>query len=164
MEEKNFTKTELVPLARKSKSKVVKGLVVTAVGFIVANSLLISEIVQHMFFKTFLLCIAVEGLCFILPLVSLILTVKKPDVLVSRDGEMLNFYYRRQWVSVRLSDIKKIRYRTSTFFDIHVRSGVMILSTTDKLYIIHDIENVAEATFEIRKMLNLPAERDLVSG
>lgn len=164
MEEKNFTKMELIPLARKSRGMIIERLVLTVAGFIFANSVLIVTIVQHMFFIDFLLCIAAEGVCFVLPLVSLILTVKKPNVLVSRDGEMLNFYYKKRWVSVKFSDIKKINYRTTTFLQIHVKSGEIILTTVDKRYVIYDIENVAEATFEIKKMLNLSDERYLISG
>ena len=160
MEEKDFGKSECVPLARKSRGMIIERLVLTVAGFIFANSVLIVTIVQHMFFIDFLLCITVEGVCFILPLVSLILTVKKPNVLVSRDGEMLNFYYKKQWVSVKLSDTKKINYRTTTFLQIHVRSGEIILTTVDKRYVIYDIENVAEATFEIKKELKTNEEDD----
>ena len=84
----------------------------------------------------------------------------KPNVLVSGDDEMLNFYYKKQWVSVKLSDIKKINYRTTTFLQIHVRSGEIILTTVDKRYVIYDIENVAEATFEIKKKLKTNEEDD----
>lgn len=164
MEEKDFGKSECVPLARKSRAMIIERLILTVAGFIFASSFLIVTIVQHMFFIDFLLSIVAEGVCFILPLVSLILTVMKPNVIVTGDDETLNFYYKKQWVSVKFSDIKKINYRTTTFLQIHVRSGEIILTTVDKRYVIYDIENVAEATFEIRKMLNLPDEKDLISG
>lgn len=43
---------------------------------------------------------------------------------------------------------------------IHVRSGEIILTTVDKRYVIYDIENVAEATFEIKKELKTNEEDD----
>ena len=55
MEEKDFGKSECVPLARKSRGMIIERLVLTVAGFIFANSVLIVTIVQHMFFIDFLL-------------------------------------------------------------------------------------------------------------
>lgn len=154
MEEKNFTKTELVPLAKKSVKTLIILPILTAIGFVCSVSLLVTGLVMRDIL-TFLLSFVAIGIGFIFPLVALVVMILKPSVLINSDSEVLNFYCQKQWMSIKLSSIRKIKYKLSSFLGGTFKSGDIILITDGKQYIVYDIRCVDIAVDEIKKLLEM---------
>lgn len=154
MEEKNFTKTELVPLAKKSVKTLIILPILTAIGFVCSVSLLVTGLVLRDIL-TFLLSFVAIGIGFVFPLVALIVMILKPSVLINSDGEVLNFYYQKQWMSIKLSLIRKVKYKLSSFFGGTFKSGDIILIADGKQYAVYDIRCVDIAVDEIKKLLKM---------
>lgn len=58
-------------------------------------------------------------------------------------------------MSIKLSSIRKVKYKLSSFLDGTFKSGDIILITDGKQYIVYDIRCVDIAVDEIKKLLKM---------
>lgn len=150
MENKEVAKSEIIPLARKSRASRIIMPIQASIGFILTIFLIGGGKSLEMILLT--LFVAIVG--FIAPLCCFIWAVRRPEVVVESDGSVLRFFYKTGWVEVSLNDVKKVRYTIAMFMRVPLKSGRLIIVTKEKTYMLFSINDVVESSMSIEKLIN----------
>ena len=97
-----------------------------------------------------LLCIVGAGL---LPIYLLAVAITTPDVVISFDEEYLYIYHWFKWKQIPVGTLKKCVYNVDALSGVPLKSGWLVITTTERRYYLGSIANIAEVYSRLQSLV-----------
>lgn len=140
-------------LARKSYSAIWSLATGLIICIVIIASLCVSKTFSGLsalnFVELSVLCILI-----LLCLVLLVFELKRPDVVLKKDGDVLHIYCKRKWQTVNVEDVTGVKllfqggrgYTPLSF-------GALIIGVKDKAYKIYNVADVKNAWVNVENII-----------
>lgn len=92
-------------------------------------------------------------LCLISNAYSIIWELRRPNVLIYRQDDYLNIYYKKHWHKEQLKNIVGVDFINSQSGRTILKKGTLTIKTEIKKYDILNVKNVAQACIKISNIL-----------
>ena len=74
----------------------------------------------------------------------LVVAITTPDVVISFDEEYLYIYHLFKWKLIPVGTLKKCVYNVDALSGVPLKSGWLVITTTERRYHLGSIANIAE--------------------
>ena len=100
-----------------------------------------------------MVCLAVFGILSFAVICSIIWELRRPEILVGKEGEDLLVYAKGRYNRINIGEIYNVSEQNTKSRSWVLKCGTLTIKTQKKAYNVYNVKNVADALAEIKGLL-----------
>ena len=100
-----------------------------------------------------MVCLAVFGIFSFAVICSIIWELRRPEILVGKEGEDLLIYAKGRYNRINIGEIYNVSEQNTKSRSWVLKCGTLTIKTQKKTYNVYNVKNVADARAEIKGLL-----------